>query len=97
MMRFKDIIGQDMIKEHLQGALASGKTSHAYIINGEKNSGKEFIAKIFAMALQCENQGNDPCCECVACKQVESKNHPDVIRVTHEKPNTISAANAAAI
>ena len=80
MMRFKDIIGQDMIKEHLQGALASGKTSHAYIINGEKNSGKEFIAKIFAMALQCENQGNDPCCECVACKQVESKNHPDVIR-----------------
>ena len=89
MMRFKDIVGQDMIKEHLQGALSSGKTSHAYIINGEKNSGKEFIANIFAMALQCEAQGNDPCCECVACKQVESKNHPDVIRVTHEKPNTI--------
>ena len=90
MMRFKDIVGQEMIKEHLQGALSSGKTSHAYIINGEKNSGKEFIASIFAMALQCEAQGNDPCCECVACKQVESKNHPDVIRVTHEKPNTIS-------
>ena len=90
MMRFKDIVGQDMIKEHLQGALSSGKTSHAYIINGEKNSGKEFIANIFAMALQCEAQGNDPCCECVACKQVENKNHPDVIRVTHEKPNTIS-------
>ena len=90
MMRFSDIIGLDMIKEHLQGALSTGKTSHAYIINGEKNSGKEFIANIFAMALQCENQGSEPCCECVACKQAANKNHPDIIRVTHEKPNTIS-------
>ena len=32
MAHFSDIIGQDMIKEHLQGALAAGKTSHAYII-----------------------------------------------------------------
>ncbi len=90
MMQFKDIIGQDMIKEHLQGALTTGKTSHAYIINGEKNSGKELIANIFAMALQCENQGSDPCCECRACKQAYNKNHPDIIRVSHEKPNTIS-------
>ena len=90
MMQFKDIIGQDMIKEHLQGALSTGKTSHAYIINGEKSSGKEFIANIFAMALQCENPGSEPCCECTACKQADSKNHPDIIRVSHEKPNTIS-------
>ena len=54
MARFSDIIGQDMIKEHLQGALSTGKTSHAYIIHGEKSSGKEFIANVFAMALQCE-------------------------------------------
>ena len=37
MARFSDIIGQDMIKEHLQGALSTGKTSHAYIIHGEKS------------------------------------------------------------
>ena len=63
MARFSDIIGQDMIKEHLQGALSTGKTSHAYIIHGEKNSGKEFIANLFAMALQCEQQGSEPCGE----------------------------------
>ena len=90
MAHFSDIIGQDMIKEHLQGALAAGKTSHAYIIYGEKSSGKEFIANLFAMALQCEGQGTDPCGECASCKQALSKNHPDIIRVTHEKPNTIS-------
>lgn len=89
MARFSDIIGQEMIKEHLQGALSTGKTSHAYIIQGEKNSGKEFLANLFAMALQCEQQGTDPCGECASCKQALSKNHPDIIRVSHEKPNTI--------
>ena len=89
MANFTDIIGQEMIKEHLQGAIATGKTSHAYIINGEKSSGKEFIANVFAMALQCEKGGTEPCNECHSCKQALGKNHPDIIRVTHEKPNTI--------
>ena len=90
MAGFRDIIGQEQIKEHLQNALESGKVSHAYIINGEKSSGKEFIAKVFAMALQCEQGGVEPCQECRSCKQALSANQPDIIRVTHEKPNTIS-------
>lgn len=90
MAGFEDIIGQEQLKEHLQNAIAMKKISHAYIINGEKSSGKEFIAGIFAMTLQCEKQGDNPCMECHSCKQAISKNHPDIIRVTHEKPNTIS-------
>lgn len=90
MANFQDIIGQEQIKEHLQNALAARKISHAYIINGEKSSGKEFIAKIFAMALQCERGEVNPCQECHACKQALSDNQPDIIRVSHEKPNTIS-------
>ena len=90
MAGFKDIIGQEQIKEHLQNALETGKVSHAYIINGEKSSGKEFIAKIFAMTLQCEQGGTEPCNECRSCKQTLSKNQPDIIYVSHEKPNTIS-------
>lgn len=90
MARFSDIIGQDQIKEHLQSAISSGKISHAYIINGEKESGKEMIAGIFAMALQCEKGGIEPCHECHSCKQALSFNQPDIIRVTHEKPNTVS-------
>lgn len=39
MANFKDIIGQEQIKEHLQMALSSGKISHAYIINGERFAG----------------------------------------------------------
>lgn len=90
MASFQDIIGQEQIKEHLQNALSAGKVSHAYIINGEKSMGKEFVARIFAMTLQCEQGGIQPCNECRSCKQAVSGNQPDIIYVSHEKPNTIS-------
>lgn len=90
MAGFQDIIGQQQIKEHLQNVLSTGKVSHAYIINGEKSSGKEFIAKVFAMALQCEKGKTEPCQECHSCRQALSGNHPDIIKVVHEKPNSIS-------
>ena len=90
MRRFADIVGQEHLKEHLENAIKMDKVSHAYIINGEKNAGKEFIAKTFAMALQCENrQGAEPCGECHSCRQALSGNHPDIIFITHEKPGTI--------
>lgn len=90
MRRFADIVGQEQLREHLENAVRAGKVSHAYIINGERNAGKEFIAKTFAMALQCENrQDVEPCGECHSCKQALSGNHPDIIFITHEKPGTI--------
>lgn len=96
MANFQDIIGQEQIKEHMRGALETGKISHAYIINGEKYAGKEFVAKVFAMALQCEERSKGnlsmvPCQKCHCCKQALSDNQPDIIKVSHEKsPNSIS-------
>jgi DNA polymerase-3 subunit delta' len=90
MADFNDIVGQEQIKEHLMNALEAGKVSHAYILNGEKSSGKEFIARVFAMALQCEKGGSNPCQECHSCRQALSDNQPDIIYVQHEKPNSIS-------
>lgn len=90
MAGYRDIIGQEQLKEHLQNAVRSRKVSHAYILNGEKSSGKEFIARIFAMSLQCEKKEVEPCQVCHSCLQALSGNHPDIIYVTHEKPNTIS-------
>lgn len=92
MFTFDDIIGQDHIKEHLRSTISSGKVSHAYLITGEIAQGKEFIANIFAQALLCENPkgGIEPCGECHSCVQAITKNHPDIITVTHEKSNTIS-------
>ncbi len=90
MAKFTDIIGQEQLKEHLQNAISMKKVSHAYIINGERSSGKEFIAKVFAKTLQCEKGGIEACDECHSCKQAQSGNQPDIIYISHEKPNTIS-------
>ena len=89
MAKFTDIIGQEQLKEHLQNAIAMNKVSHAYLINGERSSGKEFAAKVFAAALQCEKGGTGPCGECHSCIQEKSGNQPDIIFVSHDKPNTI--------
>lgn len=89
MWNFDNIIGQLSIKEYLQTAIQVRKVSHAYIINGERGSGKEFIAKIYAMALQCEEKQEKPCGTCRSCKQAISGNHPDIKWINHEKPNSI--------
>ena len=89
MAGFHEIIGHDDVVNHLQNAIQMGKVSHAYIFNGEVGAGKKMLASAFAMALQCEKHGTDPCMECDSCKRALSKNHPDIITITHEKPNSI--------
>ncbi|MEE5990286.1 MAG: DNA polymerase III subunit tau [Firmicutes bacterium ADurb.Bin354] len=95
MPRFSEIVGQKDIKEELSSAIATGHVSHAYIFHGEPRSGKEFIARAFAQTLLCEKvaeaEGTLPeaCDECHSCAQAKSRNHPDIIYVQHNKPNTI--------
>lgn len=90
MKGFKDIIGHNDIIQYIQNAVSQDKVSHAYILNGERGSGKKMLADLFAMTLQCEEHTPNPCGECHSCKQAKSGNHPDIIHVKHEKPNTIS-------
>ena len=47
-------------------------------------------AGTYAMTLQCEEGGTEPCGHCDSCKKAIGKNHPDIIMVTHEKPNVIT-------
>lgn len=89
MPGFQDIIGHEQIKEHLQKAIEGKKVSHAYILTGEAGMGRKSLANAFAMTLLCEKGLNEPCMECHACKQAMSRNHPDLIYVTHEKPASI--------
>lgn len=88
-MGFQGIIGHKDVLTHLQNAMDMGKVSHAYIINGETGSGKKTVARAFAQALQCENEEDRPCGKCHSCLQAQSGNHPDIIEVTHDKPNSI--------
>ena len=90
MGSFKDVVGHKDILKYISNAVENNRVSHAYILNGERGSGKRMLANLFAMTLLCESGENEPCGKCHSCKQAESGNHPDIIRVTHEKPNSIS-------
>ncbi len=86
---FGAIVGHDDVVGHLKNAIRTDKVSHAYIFGGERGSGKRLMATVFAMTLQCREHGTDPCQVCPSCRKIQSGNHPDVIYVTHEKPNSI--------
>ena len=92
MSSFKDVVGHKNIIKYIESAVSADAVSHAYILNGERGSGKKLLANLFSMSLQCENreEDGDACGKCRSCKQAVSGNHPDIIRVSHEKPNTIS-------
>ena len=90
MGSFKDVVGHKDIIKYIQNAVTADKVSHAYILNGQRGAGKKMLARLFAMTLLCEKRGPEPCGECHSCIQAESGNHPDIIRVVHEKPGSIS-------
>lgn len=76
------------INNFLNNAIASEKLNHAYIIACEDDDTRLAAAEKIARTLLCEN-GNG-CGECHSCKQLKSGFHPDLVRVTHEKPTTLS-------
>lgn len=84
------ILGNEIIKNHFRTAVKNHKVSHAYILEGERGCGKKMLSAAFAKILQCETQSECACGSCVSCVQMDHKDHPDVIWVSHEKPNTIS-------
>ena len=90
MGSFKDVVGHNEIIDYIRNAVTENKVSHAYILNGERGAGKKMLATLFAETLLCEKGGPDPCNECHSCIQIDSGNHPDVIKVQHEKPSVIS-------
>ena len=94
MADINDILGNERVKEHFIAAVHHKKISHAYIIEGDKGSGKKMLASAFSKILQCETRQKTEeeraCNQCESCIQMENKDHPDVIWVSHEKAGVIS-------
>src|SRR5690625_2482945 len=70
---------QPLASKILTNSMEKKRVSHAYLIQGERGTGKKTIALLLAKGLLCENrQGIEPCQVCNVCKRIESRNHPDV-------------------
>lgn len=70
---------QPLASQMIVNSIKKNRISHAYLINGERGTGKEDMAVLLAKVLFCMNLSEvEPCQECVNCKRIESRNHPDV-------------------
>ncbi len=80
--RFDEVIGQDYIVEAIKAAVTNGKESHAYLFYGPAGSGKTTLARLIAMAVNCEAKvDGEPCGSCRPCKIIEAGSAVDVVEI----------------
>ena len=74
------IIGHQQIVEQLQHTVASDRIAGAYLFVGPTGVGKETVAHYFAQLIFCQQDAQPPtvCGTCLACRKVDSGNHPDL-------------------
>ncbi len=82
--KFSDVIGQDHVTRTLKNAIEQGRIAHGYIFSGHRGIGKTTIARILAMALNCQSQDHpvaEPCGVCDSCREIRAGNSVDVIEI----------------
>lgn len=78
---FADVVGQSHIKPFLREMVKTQKVPPALIFGGSRGTGKTTSARIFAAALNCEEQTGDACGDCGSCKAVQTGNSLSVIEI----------------
>ncbi len=78
-MFFKDVVGQEKIKERLIRSVKEQRISHAQMFTGPEGTGKLALAIAFAQYVSCRNRGEyDSCGECPSCRKYSKLAHPDL-------------------
>jgi DNA polymerase III subunit delta' len=78
-MLFKDIAGQQSVKEHLIRTANEGRVSHAQLFAGGEGAGGLLLAVAYARYLNCLNPGDtDACGSCSSCVKAAKLVHPDI-------------------
>jgi len=79
IMYFKDIIGQEEIKERLIRSAKTGFIPHAQLFTEQEGSGAFPLAIAYARYLNCANPSdNDACGQCPSCIKYNELAHPDL-------------------
>jgi DNA polymerase III subunit gamma/tau len=73
--RFADVAVQSHVSTTLKGAIARGRVAHGYLLCGPRGVGKTTLARVLAMALNCERRDDstldgEPCGECASCTRI---------------------------
>ncbi len=70
--KFAEVAVQSHVSSTLRGAIARGRVAHGYLLCGPRGTGKTTLARVLAMALNCENKQEDgePCGKCISCQRI---------------------------
>ncbi len=74
---FASVAVQTHVANTLKGAIALGRVAHGYLLCGPRGTGKTTLARVLAMALNCERRGEpelqgEPCGHCTSCQRIWS-------------------------
>ncbi len=73
---FAQVAVQTHVSNTLKGAIARDRVAHGYLLCGPRGTGKTTLARVLAMALNCENRKSrddgEPCGSCGACTRIWS-------------------------
>jgi DNA polymerase-3 subunit gamma/tau len=71
---FAGVAVQSHVSNTLRGAIERGRVAHGYLLCGPRGVGKTTLARVLAMALNCENKqpGGEPCGVCGSCQRIWS-------------------------
>ena len=78
-MLFRDIIGQEEVKQQLRQAVREGRIPHAQLFTGISGIGKLQLALAYAQYVNCPHRTEeDSCGTCPTCLQFQHLQHPDL-------------------
>ena len=84
---FASVAVQSHVANTLKGAIARDRVAHGYLLCGPRGTGKTTLARVLAMALNCERRGDpalqgEPCGECTSCQRIWAGNASlDVVEI----------------
>lgn len=88
--QFEDVVGQEHIVRTLSNAIEQNRIAHAYLLVGPRGTGKTSTARIFAMALNCENGPSiKPDTTSPICSAIMSGSCMDVIEIDGASNNSV--------
>lgn len=78
-MQFKDIIGQEAVKQKLINSVRENRVPHAQLFLGSVGSGTFPLALAYTQYILCPNRtATDSCGVCPSCQKISKLVHPDV-------------------
>jgi len=81
--KFSEVVGQEHVVKTLANSILANNISHAYLLSGQRGSGKTTMARLFAKAINCLaiTAEAEPCNKCSSCLEIMESRAIDLIEI----------------